>query len=139
MLYRILFIFIITFLISPWAVSKTENDIRHYSLVEELPHKGEVYISGTVVDTDGQNELTLKDAQGKEINVESDKDIKVDEGDRVDVRGKISGTFAGIGIEVTQAQVNVTGRSIRSQIGLNNRVQSRSDMTDYMILLMQEL
>lgn len=79
--------------------------------IDQLPDKGEVTISGSVDDIDGSHEFDLRDGKGKTIEVESDRQLNLREGDRVTVTGMVDNGFLGIGKEIDATHIRVTDRA----------------------------
>lgn len=78
------------------------------SSIEELPDEGNVAISGFVesVDVDDR-EFTLRDTYGETIEVESNTNLAVNQGDRVTVTGEVENEFLGMGQQIVAANVSI--------------------------------
>ncbi len=74
-------------------------------LIENLPEKGNVEISGIVSDVDGDNRFILKDSSGETIDVHTKNDLKIKEGDSVKVIGVIQSEALGAGEEIKASKI----------------------------------
>lgn len=75
--------------------------------VDQLPKDGYVTLTGTVDAASDDKSFTLRDAQGKTIDVESNVAVPLNKGDQVRVTGQVASEFLGIGKEINQASVSV--------------------------------
>lgn len=81
-----------------------------YGAIDKLPEEGNVTLSGTVADTDNEdNSFTLEDSTGETIDVHTEQRVTLNEGDRVRVSGVMEDEALGMGEQIVSASVQRIG------------------------------
>ena len=75
------------------------------SVIDGLPQEGTVSLSGTVDKINNDTKFTLRDAAGEKIDINTSAKVAVNEGDSVNVDGRIQPEAAGMGREIIATDV----------------------------------
>jgi uncharacterized protein YdeI (BOF family) len=87
--------------------TQAKAKISSSSLIETLPEKGPVHITGVVSEVEDQKEFTLQDRAGKTIDVETRTETHLTKGDRVRVSGSLDQDLWGMFQSIENASVDV--------------------------------
>lgn len=82
-------------------------DAQANDIIDNLPKTGSVELSGVVTEVEGDNSFTLRDADGKTIDVKTASNVEVQKGDSVSVNGNMKSKLLGLGREIESAKVLV--------------------------------
>ncbi len=74
--------------------------------IQALPKSGSVQISGMVKDIKNDKKFILEDSAGKTIDVNSNANLQVKEGEKITVNGTLNSEILGLGKEINNATVS---------------------------------
>lgn len=87
------------------------------TLIDNLPKSGKVTIAGVVDKVNSNHKFMLKDSNGKTIDVNTNNEISVNEGDKVTVTGDLSSEMLGMGKQIENAGVSTAGLDVDTSAG----------------------
>ncbi|MCH2546385.1 MAG: hypothetical protein MK052_02080 [Alphaproteobacteria bacterium] len=89
------------------ATTNKASEALMGSTIKSLPKKGMVELNGIVAKVDNENSFTLRDSEGKTIDVHTASNVNVQPGDTVNVNGNVKSELLGFGREIESAKVLV--------------------------------
>lgn len=75
--------------------------------IANLPKEGVVELNGIVAEVDNEQSFTLRDANGKTIDIHTASNVEVQPGDTVSVNGNVKSKLLGLGRQIESAKVLV--------------------------------
>lgn len=75
--------------------------------IDALPKEGIAELNGVVAEVDNDQSFTLRDSEGKTIEVNTASNVEVQPGDTVSVNGNVKSKLLGLGREIESAKVLV--------------------------------
>lgn len=95
------------FMLAVSSVASADDQSKEYASIAQLPEAGSVTLTGTVEGISSNKEFTLRDANGKTIEIDSKFQLTLHEGDRVKVVGVLDDKALGLGKEIDATSVTV--------------------------------